>query len=162
MCYNGLPYRVFPFYDVLTARARLISLHPSLKKRHMTRRVGSVELAGRNSNSHQNRTTWNNPVFLDVFLQKRPRVSFLSPPWSLSCKSAAVMYLKVVFFAVALSLISAAVTADSGKFLRPLTAQLAANCCPGVVVGPSACVASRDVCPLFNQFDSYPHFCEFL
>lgn len=42
------------------------------------------------------------------------------------------MYVKVVFFAVALALIGAAVAADSGKFSRPFVAELVASYNPAL------------------------------
>lgn len=66
-------------------------------------------------------------VLLEVSPQKLPRVSYFSP-WSLSCRSVAVMFLKVVFFSVVLALISAAVTTEyAGNFVRLFAAQLAAK-----------------------------------
>lgn len=73
------------------------------------------------------RQLWNlRSLILDVSLKIR-FLPYLHLRWSRpSNKLSAVMYVKAVFFAVALALIGAAAAADSGKFSRPLVAELAA------------------------------------
>ena len=100
-------------FDVPAAHAHLgFFLTPPSEKCHMTCQIGSEEPPSSNGSIDQTRKTGRNR---EVLLDVSPQIPFpCRAHWSK--KLSAVMYLKVVFFAVVVAAVGAAAAPDSGKF----------------------------------------------
>ena len=87
-------------------------LTPPSEKCHMTCQIGSEEPPSSNGSIDQTRKKGRNR---EVLLDVSPQIPFpCRAHWSK--KLSAVMYLKVVFFAVVVAAVGAAAAPDSGKF----------------------------------------------